>query len=143
MAFLTSKYFAPFMKINPHLPFYQTLLSIWWSSIKWSFSPPYMLRAWERRKTRSYSGLLCFHDSKNLEIGSSIPRLFSFNLCALCLTQILGFQPKSYVRWLWYGVDLVIIWWYALKCWSKFDLCLVVDASMCMCFHLRKNRNKC
>ena len=37
MALLASKYLVPFMKINHHLPFYQTPLSIWWSSIKWSF----------------------------------------------------------------------------------------------------------
>ena len=50
------------------------------SSHLWSLSNPWNLLPWEERKDKSCSWLPCFHSSKNIEVDSSNPRLFSSNL---------------------------------------------------------------
>ena len=73
-----------FMKINLHLPFYQTLYQFDDQALSRVFPPLYMLQPWEKRKVGSCSWLFCFHDSKNFEVGSSNPRFTSSNSLHLC-----------------------------------------------------------
>ena len=93
MAFLVSKYLAPFMKINHHLFFFKTSQIIKGLKLLMELFQPLKVVAIRGIKGRSCFQVLCFHSCKNLEVGSLNPSFFLLITSAIYPGQILSLSP--------------------------------------------------